>query len=199
MSSEIIGYCTECGIAVNEDNLGTTTPKVVCNACVIAKEEQAERERVEAIESEKRKKSYNRSQLRKRLIISCCVSGALAVAMFFVALFGLKVNIGICIGLTYVTFTFASSLFIDGLVREMMGWFIGRTVAFPGLIFEFDFDGILWYFGMRILFAVLGFLAGVLFAIIGVALGIVASAVIYPFTLVRQIALIAKGEDEDFD
>jgi hypothetical protein len=73
---------------------------------------------------------------------------------------------------------FASLPLEDSTPRDVMFWMGTKSISFPGLIWEFSFDGFIWLIGMKILFAVIGFLFGVICAIIGV----VVAAIISPFT-----------------
>ena len=61
------------------------------------------------------------------------------------------------------------------------------SIKFPGLIFSWDIDGIAWAIAMKILFAIFGFLFGVVALIFGTALSGVLGALSFPFVLIHNI------------
>ena len=109
----------------------------------------------------------------------------LAVAIFILSY---QINVLYAIVLALFAFSFGASLTLeDSAVRIVMAWMATRSVAFPGLIWEFSLDGFLWLIGMKILFAILGFLAGVLFAVLGVVIAALISPISYPINLISYI------------
>jgi len=60
------------------------------------------------------------------------------------------------------------------------------TSKFPGLIFTWDLDGIMWLIRMKILFMVIGFLFGVACAIFAIILAVILSVVSFPFLLIHN-------------
>lgn len=193
-----IGFCTACGISVTEDNIGTSTPKVLCKAC----KEEAERlaaeakKRAEAEENKKRaaqaatkkaeeeKKAAVRAKRRTRLIkasvfggivaalvLGCAISAAVEDSDPAVAFIGLVFAI--------FAFSFISMLFFEGPVRDVIFNCATCSVRFPGLIFEWSIDGFLWLIGMKLLFAALGFLIGLTLALLGIFLGLIIAPFVY--------------------
>lgn len=200
----IVGYCKECGIAVTEENLYSTTPVVTCKSCHDA-QVQAEND---AIEQEKRRKQYDKDTMRRKRNLSIYFGSAVAsiILIFFVVnafidpLFGsIGANIGGGFVLSYVGFSFTAAMFFDGVVRNFLEWMFTRTINFPGLIFSLDLDGILWFITVKLIFGILGFLAGVLFAILGVVLALCLAPIVYPFSLIHQNRCIRTGNTADFD
>lgn len=59
-------------------------------------------------------------------------------------------------------------IFTDTYISEIFITIATKSIHFPGLIFSWSLDGIAWLIGMKILFAILGFLASI--AIVGFAL-----------------------------
>ena len=202
-TSTAIGYCTECGIMVTEDNVGRKEPKIVCKKCV---EAEAENKRREVRETEE-KENYTRSRMRFRrnlsIIIGLVFGIAALVGMIFIALdmpeSDRALYIGVAIFMGYAVFAFVAQMFFDGVVRNLLIDWVSKTVNFPGLIFSWDLDGILWLIGMKILFAILGFLAGVLFAILGVTISLIIAPFVYPFALIKQNVAIKNCDDSDFE
>ena len=119
------------------------------------------------------------------------VWGGIVAAAFFIV--GLVISeIAICSVLAVLGFTFTSSLILDNnflgdMVEEIFSW---GFVTMPGLIFELDLDGILWFLTVKLLFWILGFLLAILCGILAVTLGMVVSLFVYPFALAKNI----KGE-----
>ena len=88
-------------------------------------------------------------------------------------------TIGIALGVGYTTtatvYCIFSASYISDVFLEISSW----TIKFPGLIFSWDLEGFVWLIGMKILFAVLGFLGAV--AITALAIAISALLSIFSF------------------
>ena len=109
----------------------------------------------------------------------------LAVVAFFLTY---EINLGGAIVFSIFVYTFGASLALeDSAVRAVLFWMATRSVTFPGLIWEFSIDGFLWLIGMKILFAILGFLFGVLCALLGVVVALIISPISYVINLVHYI------------
>ncbi len=78
-------------------------------------------------------------------------------------------TIGVALGVGYTTtatiYCIFSASYISDVFLEISSW----TIKFPGLIFSWDLEGFAWLIGMKILFAVLGFLAGVAVTVLAIA------------------------------
>ncbi len=70
--------------------------------------------------------------------------------------------------IAYVTLADVYCIFTDTYISEIFITIATKSIHFPGLIFSWSLDGIAWLIGMKILFAILGFLASI--AIVGFAL-----------------------------
>lgn len=57
------------------------------------------------------------------------------------------------------------------------------SIKWPGLIFAFDLDGFIRLIAMKLLFAVLGFLFGLVCAVPRVVLGIIIAPFVFPYTM----------------
>ena len=133
--------------------------------------------KVDSFEKNALKPSYT------RLWISLAVSLILGVGSLIFGLINNYNTIGTII-LSVLILTFSCSLFYeDSAVRDVIVWMAERSIRFPGLIWEFSFDGFMWLIGMKILFAVVGFLFGIICAIIGVILGLFISPFTLPFSI----------------
>lgn len=74
-------------------------------------------------------------------------------------------------------------LWEDSAVSGVIGWFGERSIQFPGLIWEFSFDGFMWLIGMKLLFWVVGALFGIACTLFGVFVGWLISPFAYGFAL----------------
>ncbi len=72
-----------------------------------------------------------------------------------------------------------SATWISELFLDVASW----SIKMPGLIFTFNLDGILWLIGMKILFAIIGFLIGVGAFLLALALSSFMSIFCFPFML----------------
>lgn len=204
-TSRAIGYCTGCGIAVTDENLGEKEPKVLCSHCLeqrIAEETRAQRVREEEAEREKRTENYNRRRMRFKRnasIITGLVIGLALAILIIVGSESIGSGIGAALIVGYMGFAFTAQMFFDGVVRNVLLDLAEKSIHFPGLIFTFDIDGILWLIGMKILFAILGFLGAILFALLGFAIAFIIAPFVYPFSLIAQNKAIRELDLVDFD
>ena len=217
----LIGFCKRCGITVTEENIGEKSPVILCKNCVTlrdneikkaaeererkAKEDAASRIR-EAQEREKaakRKLECDRGVIRKRRNTSFIVAGIIAAAILALLIAAIADDFSfgsliVSLVLVYATFAFTSSMFFDGVVQNLVLDMLTTTINWPGLIFTFDLDGFLWLIGMKILFAVLGFIVGVFVALLGFILGFITSIFVYPFTLIKISQDIRLGNASNY-
>ena len=200
-----IGFCKDCGVTVTDDNVGQTEPVVLCKKCVDMREQQAKR----AAEEARRKKlnedaareralSAERSRQRTHRTWAFVVSGIFAAIwlalMIFSLIDGFEAST-LAVGLvgTYIVFAFVFCLFYETVVREVVVDWFGKSIEWPGLIFDFDFDGILWLIGMKLLFFVLGLLFGIVAGAIGIALGLICAPFVYPFVMRKANTCVRNG------
>lgn len=177
-----IGFCKECGITVTNDNFGTDTPAVMCKKCHEKYLENV-RARENAIKAEQQRQKNEvlseANDMRKTRTLSIVFGSIIGVAIMILAIIAAGPG-GIVTGV--LTYTFVSLCFFeDSKVRAILEFMGGASINWPGLIWEFDLDGFLWMIGMKILFAVLGFLFGVLCAVLGFFIAFFFSVLEYPF------------------
>ena len=150
-----------------------------CTKCKKARDEHARRE------------VYAKAERKRRL--SFIWGGIVAGVLLLIAL-GLTTKFGVksfLIGLpvSAAGFCFLSCLILDNnfigdVVLEIWSW---SFVKMPGIIFTLDIDGCLFFIGVKILFAILGFLLGLLAAVAAIAIGMALAVFVYPFALRRNI------------
>lgn len=177
-----IGFCKECGITVTNDNFGIDSPSVMCKKCHekhienLNARENAVKAMVERKKNEALVEAKNMRRLRTLSIVFGSIIGII-VMIIAIIVGGIG---GIVTGV--LTYTFVSLCFFeDSKVRDILDFMGGASINWPGLIWEFDLDGFLWMIGMKILFAVLGFLIGVICAILGFFIAFFFSVFEYPF------------------
>ena len=76
-----------------------------------------------------------------------------------------------------------SGSFIGDVFLTIASW----TIRFPGLIFSWDLGGFVWLIGMKILFAVLGFLLTASLFMLAVGVSAFLAAICFPFILIHNI------------
>ena len=112
----------------------------------------------------------------------------LLIALGLTTKFGVK-SFLIGLPVSAAGFCFLSCLILDNnfigdVVLEIWSW---GFVKMPGIIFTLDIDGCLFFIGVKILFAILGFLLGLLAAVAAIAIGMALAVFVYPFALRRNI------------
>ena len=75
-----------------------------------------------------------------------------------------------------------SGTFIADVFMDIASW----SIRFPGLIFTFDLDGIMWLIGMKILFFVLGIAIGIGAFLLALAISSIISVFAFPFCLIHN-------------
>ena len=216
-----LGFCKECGITITEENLGKRDPVFKCKKCVTIEHEINEREAKARIYAEKTRalaekerikqsaaalearKNVNRYEIKQKRKKSFIIAGLISAALFALMIPSLYEdfcfsNLCIAIILTYSAFSFVSLLFYDTPVTNVISYMCTASINWPGLIFTFDLDGLLWLIGMKILFAILGFLFGLLCSILGLVLGLIISPFVFPFIMVKMHRDIKSGVVADY-
>ena len=155
--------------------------------------EQVKREREEAA---RRAKMASASSARKKCFgwgIAAGVIGlGVSLAVFLVEP-DLKAVVHPALAVLY-SVLIGYALFAD-LYCILSGSYIGEvfttvaswTIRFPGLIFTWDLGGFVWLIGMKILFAILGFLLTAALFLLAVSLSAFLAAVSFPFILIHNI------------
>jgi len=186
---ETLGVCTVCGRNIYPANCGESKPVLVCKDCVEARKRKiAEEERRKA--EERKKAALHQHMESIREMRNGLIWGAVAgVAGFILMMFledsiGMRILYGLIFG--YGTFAFTSQVIWGNYVADLIVWFLSRTVEWPGIIFSFDLDGLMFLIAMKILFAVLGFLIGVALAVVGFIISVVCAALSFPFSCVAK-------------
>ncbi len=114
----------------------------------------------------------------------------------------LAVSLGIFFGLTevhpalvilyslliaYAIFAAVYCIVSGSYIGEVFLWCASLSIKFPGLIFSWDLEGFAWLIAMKILFAVLGFIVGVLALMLAIVMAGSLGAISFPFVLIHNI------------
>lgn len=127
-----------------------------------------------------------------------------AIALFIISLFvalgpeekhPLYILVGF--GCALALFAFLFCCFLDNTFVGEMWTTIAHWgfVDMPGVIFELDFDGIVFLIAVKIIFAILGFLLATASVILATLLGLVVGVFAFPFALTISNRELAKERD----
>ena len=214
---DAIGYCKNCGIAINERNLGEKTPVVLCRRCVEIKKAQERRAELERKAIEERQEKAARAKnwaeyeahldrqktIKKKRNLSFFVAAIPTVLWLIVLIYTLNQGydqIWMIAGLAiaYSIFSLVALLFYDGSVRDLLVYMFTASIKWPGLMYTFDWDGFLWVIMMKALFGVLGFIFGVICGLLGLVLGLVVAPFVFPYKLIKMCVDIHHGDVSNY-
>ena len=197
---EIIGFCKECGITVNNDTVGERSPVILCKKCRKRRDDQARNAREAEERKQKMQRDANRARHSKKFVTSMVVAGICATVFLIIMIStivksGDAILVPVALIGTYVVFSYIACLFYDCFVSDMFFEWTTKSFQFPGLIFTFDFDGIVWLIGMKLLFWALGLILGLVCSLIGISLGMICAPFVFPF-IVRSVHSSIKNGSE---
>ena len=117
---------------------------------------------------------------------------ALGLSLTFLLIYGREyfpiwAIILMSIGAEYAVFADLYCILSGSYIGEVFTTVASWTIRFPGLIFSWDLGGLAWLIGMKILFAILGFLLTVGLFLLAVSLSAGLAAVSFPFILIHNI------------
>ncbi len=98
---------------------------------------------------------------------------------------GIAVLLAILAG--YGIFSMLYCIISGSYIGEVFLWCASASIKFPGLIFSWDIDGIIWVIAMKILFAIIAFLFGVFMLMAAIGLSAFLGMISFPFVLVHNI------------
>lgn len=87
----------------------------------------------------------------------------------------------------YAIFAMLYCIISGSYIGDVFVWCASASIKFPGLIFSWDLDGIIWVIAMKIFFSICAFLFGLL--ALGFAIGFSATLGVFsfPFVLIHNI------------
>lgn len=208
----ITGFCTGCGKILYEGEAAVLTPAILCEACKKADderkaEEKRQKELQERKEEEARQnklrveekrqaaaKAERRLKFRRAMIWSTVISVVVTAIVIAVSLKVSAFSVGhvfLWLFIAYGIFAFSAELFFGSdFVFDIVDWGLSSSIRFPGIIFSLDIEGCLFFIGVKILFAVISFIAGVCLAALALCIGMICSAFMFPFTLSKEMAAL---------
>lgn len=89
--------------------------------------------------------------------------------------------------IAYGIFAMIYCILSGSYIGDVFVWCASLSIKFPGLIFSWDLEGFAWLIAMKILFAVLGFLIGVLALLFAIVLSAALGGFSFPFILIHNI------------
>ena len=145
-------------------------------------------------EAAKREKAAHASRAKKLSFGWGIAGGVVALAISLVSMLiagkevihpALAVLYSVLIG--YGIFAMLYCIISGSYIGEVFVWCAGLSIRFPGIIFSWDLGGLAFLIVMKILFAVLGFLIGVLALLFAIGLSALLGGVSFPFVLIHNI------------
>ena len=176
---QMLALCETCNSPIYDSNeIVRKDGKIFCKSC---HQKKLKRERALALElaRKRRIRSFIFGLLAFGLLLACAISewDALlpderAISIFTsISLF------------TFISCCILRNNFVGDLFLSIATW----SIRAPGLIFTFDLDGCLWFLGMKLLFAVIGLLIGIVAFFLALIIGCVVSVFVYPYAIVKNI------------
>lgn len=95
------------------------------------------------------------------------------------------------IAFTLISCCFLGNNFIGDVVATVAGW----GIKFPGLIFELDLEGIIWFITVKITLAILSFLFSAAMTVLALAIGGALSIFVYPYAIRKNYLHPEKSVD----
>lgn len=204
-STNIVGFCINCGAMVTEKNIGQKSPHIMCKNCVDAKKKQEDSITYDKLSvlKKKRKKSIAWAIVTMILVI---VIGSVVAGLSMKTTQSKLICVAVTLLVSYCAFTMVTEIIIDeGPMFDILEWGLESPIKLPGLIFEWDLDGIVWAICMKIFFSILGFLAGVAMFGLSIFVGLIVAPFTFPFNIGKvnneikalEITLYGEGEPEE--
>ena len=88
--------------------------------------------------------------------------------------------------ISYFIFAMIYCILSGSYIGEVFGWCAGLSIRFPGLIFSWSIEGFIWVIAMKILFAILGFLFGLLTLAFAIVFSSALGGISFPFVLIHN-------------
>ena len=142
------------------------------------------------------KEEATRKEKAKGARIKCfgwgAVAGIAVLVIFMISLLASGemqpvASVFLSIGLGYAAFAAVYCILSGSYIGEVFLTVASWSIHFPGVIFTLDIEGLIFLIVVKVLFAILGFLFGILVLILAVTLSMVLSAISFPFILIHNI------------
>ena len=195
--------CARCGEDIPEDELvseditkkerhGRSTRTVSVGQTFYHREcfEQVKKERAEAA----RRAREEKASVAKRRSFGWGIAGGVIALGISLWIFlsntqyihpALGVLFSVLAG--YAIFAMLYCIISGSYIGEVFVWCASASIKFPGLIFSWDLDGIIWVICMKIFFSICAFLFGLLALGFAIAFSATLGVFSFPFVLIHNI------------
>lgn len=177
-SRQFLAVCEKCNQPIYEsDKIIRKDGAVWCSDCY---QKHQKRERENMLESAKKRRMFS------------FIFGPLAsiIGLIFTFTFWSVMTPelkAISLSSSILLFTFISCCILNNnFVGELFLRIATFSVKLPGLIFTFDLDGCLWFIGMKILFALIGVVLGIMMFLLALTIGEIISLFVYPYAIIMN-------------
>ena len=146
--------------------------------------------------NEKKRKDEKASKAKKRIFGWSIAMGIVAFVVpliIFLAVPACReaINPGLSVLYSFLislgVFTDLYCILSGSYIGEVFVAVSGLSIKFPGIIFSWDIDGVIWAISMKILFAILGFLGGIAILLLAIVISAALAIVSFPFVLIHNI------------
>ena len=103
------------------------------------------------------------------------------------------VTVLISIGISYGIFAMIYCIISGSFIGDIFTWCASRTIKLPALIFSWSFEGVAWLIWMKVLFAIIGFIFGLMMLGVGITLSAGLGILAFPFVLANNIKTGYEG------
>jgi len=164
-------------------NVGQTYYHVYCLEQVKKEREEARVKTIAANVSRARKLTLIWS------IVGAVVFFGIALAIFLCNMDKVNPGLGVLFSfiIGYGIFSMIYCILSGSYIGDVFLWCSGLSIRSPGLIFTWDIEGFIWVIAMKILFAILGFLIGVLALLFAIVFSATLGMFSFPFVLIHNI------------
>ena len=89
---------------------------------------------------------------------------------------------------SFLSFTFSACMILsNNIIPEVWIAIASKSIAWPGLIFTLDLDGIVWFITVKLTLMILSFLFSIFLVLLATGIGFALSLFVYPFALRNNI------------
>ena len=100
---------------------------------------------------------------------------------------GIALGVLFSVLIGYAIFAMLYCIISGSYIGEVFVWCASASIKFPGLIFSWDLDGIIWVICMKIFFSICAFLFGLLALGFAIAFSATLGVFSFPFVLIHNI------------
>ena len=112
---------------------------------------------------------------------------SLAVFITHPEICGIALGVLFSVLIGYAIFAMLYCIISGSYIGEVFVWCASASIKFPGLIFSWDLDGIIWVICMKIFFSICAFLFGLLALGFAIAFSATLGVFSFPFVLIHNI------------